>query len=145
MPRTRKATDRPTTPDPLEAAFAERALRDPRDGYRRMLRELKAKDAAAYRAAVTYHDEKLKPRLGGADADPIEEWVEYGRYIAELLAPGRTFTIDPTGRADPYRRPPPPDALVLHIPDPAGACGRVLCAPVEPSAPQQATCELLAR
>ncbi len=75
----------------------------------------------------------------------MEEWIEYGRYLADLLSPGRTLAIDPTGLSEPYRRPPPRGALILHLPDLAGLPGRVLCSPATPSAPQRAACDLLTR
>jgi hypothetical protein len=89
--------------------------RDPRDQYRQRLQALKERDRAAYARASAYYLEELVPAVAG-DADPLEEWLEYGRVLAELTAPGRTVQIDPQGLAAPYARPVPADALVLHLP-----------------------------
>jgi hypothetical protein len=128
-------------PDPLAQAFAERGLEDPRPLYRGMLKQVRVRDPQAYEAAVAYHEERLRGLAPGPDA--VDEWVEYGRYLADLLAPGRAFTVDPTGRAEPYRRTAEPGALVLHVPDRTADPARVLCAPLRPTAPQRATCALL--
>ncbi|MBI4513587.1 MAG: hypothetical protein HY702_05695 [Gemmatimonadetes bacterium] len=132
-------------PDPLEAALDELALRDPRPTYRGLLKKLKARNAAAYEAAVAYHEEKLKRQAVAAAGELVEEWIEYGRYIAELCAPGRTVLIDPTGLAEPYRRPIPPQRLVLHLPEGGAEPGVILLAPESPTPPQRAACDLLAR
>lgn len=144
MAPERRPPEAAAAPDPLEPALAERGLRDPRAYYREILKRLKAKDGEAYRAAVAYHDERLKAAMAD-DVDPVEEWLEYGRYLAELLAPGRTWTVDGTGLAEPYRRPPPRGALVLHLPEGAGERGLVLSAPRRLTAPQRAAFDLLAR
>jgi hypothetical protein len=132
-------------PDPLERALDARGLRDPRGYYRELLKKLKAKDSQAYGSAVAYHDERLRAGLDREDVDAVEEWVEYGRYLANLLAPGRTWSVDPTGLAEPYCAPPAADALVLHLPDAAGERGLVLSAPKSLTPPQKATYDLLAR
>lgn len=132
-------------PDPLERALDARGLRDPRAYYRELLKKLKVKDSEAYGTAVAYHEERLREGLDREDVDAVEEWVEYGRYLAELLAPGRTWSVDPTGLAEPYRRPAAADSLILHLPDRAGDRGLVLSAPKSLTPPQKATYDLLAR
>lgn len=132
-------------PDALDTELDARGLRDPRGYYRELLKKLKAKNAQAYGSAVAYHDERLKGGLESADADVVEEWVEYGRYLAELLTPGRTWSVDPTGLAEPYHRPPAADALILHLPEAPLERGLVLSAPKSLTPPQKATYELLAR
>jgi hypothetical protein len=89
--------------------------RDPRVQYRQRLQALKERDRTAYGRASAYYREELVPAVAG-EADPLEEWLEYGRGLAELTAPGRTVQIDPQGLSAPYARPVPADALVLHLP-----------------------------
>lgn len=145
MTRKRTSPEAGAEPDPLDVALEARGLRDPRGYYRELLKKLKAKNAQAYGTAVAYHDERLKGGVESADADVVEEWVEYGRYLAELLTPGRTWSVDPTGLAEPYHRPPAADALILHLPEPPQERGLVLCAPKSLTPPQKATYDLLAR
>lgn len=117
--------------------------RDPRDFYRQRLRELKDRDPVAFRRAVDHYDTKLIPAVAGEDSDPIAEWLEYGRLLAELTAPGATVQIDPSGRASPYAPPVDIDRLVLHLP----ASGRERAIPVglppTLSPAQRATFDLL--
>lgn len=146
MPRSSRARSErvSSAPDRLAAALDELALRDPRPTYRALLKRLKAKNSAAYQAAFAYHEERLKtPAAAGSEL--VEDWIEYGRYIAELCAPGRTVLIDPTGLAEPYRRPIPPGRLILHLPEGGAEPGVVLLAPESPTPPQRAACDLLAR
>lgn len=143
--RKRAVPEASPTPDPLEAALDDRGLRDPRGYYRELLKKLKARDAEGYRAAVAYHEERLAGGLASADADAVEEWVEYGRYLAELLTPGRTWSVDPSGLAEPYHRPPAADALILHVPEAPHERGVILSAPKNLTPPQKATYDLLAR
>lgn len=145
MTPKRKSPSEEAAPDPLERALDERGLRDPRVYYRELLKRLKAKDSRAYGTAVAYHDGRLRESLAREDVDAVEEWVEYGRYLAELVAPGRTWSVDPTGLAEPYRGPPAAVALILHLPDAAGERGLVLSAPNSLTPPQKATYDLLAR
>jgi hypothetical protein len=140
-----------TTPDVraqaearFQAALAERNARDPRDFYRGRLRALKAENAAAYQEATRYYEETLIPAVAAPDADPMAEWLEYGRVLARLAVPGRTVQIDPTGRATDYARPVPPDALVLHLPESTPAA-LVVGIPAELSPAQRAAHDLLVK
>lgn len=95
----------------------ERAgAKDPRDFYRERLRELRERDESAYRRAVDYFERTLVPNVARDDSDPLHEWLEYGRLLAELTAPGETVRIDPTGLSTPYAPPVAADDLVLHLP-----------------------------
>lgn len=145
MTRKRAVPEASPAPDPLEAALDRRGLRDPRPYYRELLKKLKARNAEGYRAAVAYHEERLARELESADADAVEEWVEYGRYLAELLTPGRTWSVDPSGLAEPYHRPPADGALILHLPEAPHERGLVVSAPKSLTPPQKATYDLLAR
>lgn len=125
----------------LEAAGA----RDPRDFYRRQLVELKAADAAAYRRALDYFEQKLIPTVASDDGDAMAEWLDYGRLLATLATPGRTVQVDPGGRATDYARPVPPDALILHLPERTTARAIVVGIPTMLSPAQRATFDLLVK
>ena len=127
----------------LEAAIAERGGRDPREFYRERLKELRARDRGAYDEAVRYYEETLIPSVASGEVDPIPAWTEYGRKLAELSVPGRTVLIDPSGRAQPYTAPAPPDGLVLHVPDAGGERVVLVGLPAELSDAQRATYDWL--
>lgn len=124
----------------LEAALAEIGARDPREFYRERLKELKQADPAAYEQAVTYYRETLIPSVAGG-AEPLDSWTEYGRVLAETTAPGRTVSIDDTGRSHPYEGPDL-TRLVLHLPDKAGRA-LLVALPPELSPAQRATFDVL--
>ena len=100
----------------LESTLAEIGARDPREFYRERLRDLKRTDPAAYDEAVVYYRDVLIPTVAAGDSNPLDEWTEYGRRLASSLAPGRTVSIDPSGRCRDYDRPTR-DVLILHLPD----------------------------
>lgn len=129
----------------FEQALAERGARDPREFYRAALRELRERDAGAFRRALHYYENELIPRVAAPDSDPLAEWLEYGRVLAALRAPGRTVQIDATGRAEPYARPVPTDRLVLHLPDSTREPALLVGLPPELSAAQRASFELLVK
>jgi hypothetical protein len=128
----------------FQEALQACGARDPRDFYRDRLRALKADDPHAYRQALQYYQETLIPAVAAEDSDPLAEWLEYGRVLVSLTAPGRTVQIDPTGAAHEYARPVPPDALVLHLPDPTPAALPVGLPPTL-SPPQRAAYDLLVK
>jgi len=127
------------------AALESGPARDPREHFREMLRELKAKDARAFRRAVDYHDTRLLPGIVEQGEDPLRSWLEYGRVIAELLAPGRTVVISPDGASGDYPPPPGGEPLVLHLPSSAREPARILALPARLSPAQRATLDLLVR
>jgi hypothetical protein len=100
----------------LEEALERIGARDPREFYRGRLRELKQRDPAAYEKAVGYFGDVLVPAIAKDGEDPLEAWMEYGRTLAELEAPGRTVCVDGSGRAEAYAHPIGTDRLVLHLP-----------------------------
>lgn len=126
----------------LEAALEETGARDPRAVCRERLRVLKGVDATAFEQAVGHYRDRLVPSIVAGE-EPFTAWVEYGRTIAGLTFAGRTVAIDRTGLAREYSTPADPDVLVLHLAE--GGRGRALLVaqPREPSAAQQATCDLL--
>lgn len=126
-------------------AQQQTGARDPRDFYRDLLRDLKARDADAYGRAVQYYGEKLIPAVADDASDAVGEWLEYGRVLAVLTAPGRTVQIDAGGRARDYARPVPIDALVLHLPENASAAALVLGLPPRLSPAQRASYDLLVK
>jgi hypothetical protein len=126
----------------LELALEESGARDPRDFYRERLRELKRVSPDEYQRAVTYYSETLLPEVAERRRDPLVAWTEYGRRLAEALAPGRTVAIDTTGRAHPYE-PQEKDGLILHLPDDKGARALLVALPAALSAQQRATYDVL--
>ena len=124
----------------LEAAMSETGARDPREFYRERLKELKQADPDAYQKAVTYYRETLIPSVAGG-APALAAWTEYGRVLAETSAPGRTVSIDDTGRSHPYGGPDL-TRLVLHLPEKAGRA-LLVALPPELSPAQRATFDVL--
>jgi hypothetical protein len=132
--------------DELFALALERTgARDPRAHLRAMLLELREADPEGFRTAVAYHDDTLLPAIVDDGADPLRAWLEYGRLIAELLAPGRTVAISPDGEASDFPPAEGEDAMFLHLPASARAPARVLGLPGKPSPAQRATLDLLVR
>jgi hypothetical protein len=127
------------------AALESGRARDPREHFRGMLLELKAKDAAAFRRAVGYHDTGLLPAIVEQGEDPLRSWIEYGRVIAELLAPGRTVVVFPDGTSGEYPPPAEGEPMVLHLPSSAREPARILALPARLSPAQRATIDLLVR
>ena len=127
----------------FEEALKQTGARDPRDFYRKRLKELREQDAEAFRRALAYYEERLIPSVAAEGSDPVAEWLEYGRFLAGLSARGTTLQVDPTGVALPYAPPVPRDHLVLHLPDSASAKALVVGIPPELSPAQRATYDLL--
>lgn len=127
----------------FEEALTATGARDPRDFYRKRLKELREQDADAFRRALSYFEERLIPAVAAEGSDPVAEWLEYGRFLAGLVAQGKTLQVDPTGAALPYAPPVPRDHLVLHLPDASGARALVVGLPPALSPAQRATYDLL--
>jgi len=126
-----------------EAALAAAAIRDPREFYRERLRTLRERDPAAFARAVAYFEETLIPRAADPGEDAVAAWLDYGRYLAELVAPGRTVEIDRAGRATPAGARVSADRLVLHLPHDAREAALLVSLPRDLSAPQRASYDLL--
>jgi hypothetical protein len=126
----------------LEAALEETGARDPREFYRERLRELKDANPEGYRDAVAYYREELLPTVAGGDAPALDAWTEYGRRLAEALAPGRTVSIDESGRAHGWEGPDV-TRLVLHLPKDAASRALLVGLPPELSPAQRATYDVL--
>jgi hypothetical protein len=127
----------------LEEALAREGARDPREFYRERLRELKQANPGGYAEAVAYYRDQLLPEVADGDGEPISAWTEYGRRLAEALAPGRTVAVDATGRCHPYEAPVQRDRLVLHFPDGKTTRAILVGLPAELSAAQRATYDVL--
>ena len=127
----------------LQEVLESSGARDPREFYRERLRELKSADASAYSEAVAYYKDRLIPEIAAGSVDPLVAWAEYGRTLAESLAPGRTVSIDTTGRAHPYESPASPEQLVLHIPQNQGVRALLVSLPATLSPAQRATFDVL--
>ena len=127
----------------FEEALGKSGAKDPREFYRRRLREMKADDPEAYREAVAYYENDLVPSIAEAGDDPLTAWQQFGCRVAELTITGAPIEIDATGRRRPYAPPTPADRMVLHVPQ--GSKGRALVVglPPELSSAQLATYDLL--
>ena len=138
MDETRQRAD-----ERLDQALAAVALEDPRPAYRDRLKALRAQDPAAFAGALEYFETKLVPAVAGG-AEPLAEWVAYGRVLVEHEGPGRIVAVDAGGRAAPYR-PPPQGALLLFFPGDGHRPIVPLLSPRQPSPAQQAAVDLLVR
>ena len=133
-----------TAEQALEAAIATSGGRDPRDFYRERLRELKQVNPESYRAAVTYYREVLIPEVASGAGNPLDAWIEYGRTLAEALAPGRTVSIDETGKSHNYEGVDS-SGLILHLPQETAARALLVSLPVTMSSAQRATYDVLVK
>jgi hypothetical protein len=128
--------------------YAERlettGARDPREFYRRLLRELKERDEAAYQALVARYEAEVLAPVGGGEADPLEAWLAFGVTLANAVGgPGRTVVIDAVGRARELAGTPGWEALVLHLPQARGSKALPVGLPPELSPSQKAAVDLL--
>lgn len=129
----------------FEQALQATGARDPRDFYRTRLRELREQDAAAFQRALEYFDGTLTPEVAREGSDPLAAWLEYGRFLANLVTPGRTVQVDSSGLAHAYTPPVPQDHLVLHLPEHTGVPVQVVGIPTQLSPAQRATYDLLVK
>ena len=127
----------------FEEALRKSGAKDPREFYRKRLREMKEDNADAYREALEYYENALVPSIGEAGDEPLMAWLQFGCRMAELVVTGTPVEIDTTGQKLPYAPPTPTDHMVLHIPK--GSKGRALVVglPPELSPAQLATYDLL--
>jgi hypothetical protein len=127
----------------FEEALRKSGARDPREFYRKRLREMKGDNPESYREAVAYYENELVPSIVDAGADPLAAWQRFGCLVAESTVLGTPVEIDPTGRSLPYDPPTPADRMVLHIPEGSKGLALVVGLPPELSAAQLATYDLL--
>ena len=134
---TKKADER------FQEALEQAGARDPRDFYRKSLRELKTINPGEYERAVVHYQDVLVPSIAKGEADPLPAWREYGLLIAQATSPGRTVAIDETGGAVTFEPGTPMDRLILHLPDTKGTRAILVALPPTPSQAQRATYDLL--
>ncbi|TFH64457.1 MAG: hypothetical protein E4G90_08045 [Gemmatimonadales bacterium] len=127
----------------FEAALESTGARDPRDFYRKALRELREVNPGGYDRAVSHFQDVLVPSIATGEADPLWAWREYGLLIAEVTTVGRTVAIDETGRSQPFHSDAPLDRLVLHLPNAKGGRAILVSLPPNPSSAQRAAYDLL--
>lgn len=130
--------------DRLQEALERSGARDPREYYRSRLKALREQDRTAYDKAVAYYRSVLIPAIV-AGTEPLAAWTDYGRTLAELQGPGRTVSIDGTGRSEPFESPAAPDHLVVHLPDTARDPALLVGLPIELTAAQRATYDWLVK
>src|SRR5688572_21853072 len=82
-------------------ALAGSGFEDPRIALRRRLKQLKDNQPAAFAKAIEYYEQDLLPRIAEG-GDPLAEWLDYGRQLGDLTSPGRTMSVDASGRARPF-------------------------------------------
>ncbi len=114
----------------LEQALADAGVADPRPACRDRLKALRAASSTAFARAVDHFEHTLVPAVAGG-AEPLGQWIEYARILAEAAGPGRTVMVDARGRARPYRGPTAPAAA----PEPEPAAADLFDAPPPPPAP----------
>jgi hypothetical protein len=125
-----------------DEAVAASGFEDPRATLRRRLKHLKDNQPAAFTKAIEYYEQDLLPRIAEG-ADPLAEWLDYGRQLGDLTSPGRTMSVDESGRAQPFRSGLTQQTLVLHIPHDTSVDVLALAIPCEQSPAQRATLDLL--
>jgi hypothetical protein len=131
-----------TADEILEQALAETGARDPREFYRERLRDLKRDSPEGYERAVGYYRDSLIPTVVEKRQPVLAAWTEYGRMLADTLAPGTTVVIDETGRSHPYEGPDP-GRLILHLPSEPRARALLVALPPELSHAQRSTYDVL--
>ncbi len=120
-------------------ALATSGARDPREYYRKQLRELKRSNPEGYAEAVAYYQKELITSIAERGADPLEAWQSFGLLIAGLTSPGRPVAVDPTGRSRPFAPPGKVGDMILHVPDAKNARPLLVGLPPNPSSAQMAT------
>ena len=127
----------------FETSLESSGARDPRDFYRKALRELREVNPGGYDRAVNHFQDVLVPSIANGESEPLWAWREYGRLIAEVTTVGRAVAIDETGRSQPFQSDAPMDRLVLHLPDAKGGRAILVSLPPNPSGAQRAAYDLL--
>ncbi|MEN8145953.1 MAG: hypothetical protein ABFS14_13525, partial [Gemmatimonadota bacterium] len=97
----------------MEEALASAGMADPRPLYRELLRALKASDGESFAEASERYQSAVLPAIAGDEADPLSEWIGYGRWLAERCRSGRFVSVDGTGRAVDAPEGHSPSAVLL--------------------------------
>lgn len=127
----------------LDSAASANGFADPRPPYRERLRQIRDADPAGFAHATRHYEDVVLPAI--AAGDPLLAWLEYGRFLVAAGAPAavRLMAIDATGRATDLEPPLRPHTLALFVPEDTARAPLIALAPVDPSAAQQATLDLL--
>jgi hypothetical protein len=128
--------------DATQAAINAGPFDDFRDTYRVRLRWLKDSQPQAFTGALSHYNDVLVPNIAGG-ADPIAEWVEYGKLLGELSGKGKTVVIDETGRASDFDGDF--GGVILHLPEDQNVPAMALAIPKQLSEAQRATLDLLVK
>ena len=126
-----------------DQAIANMSFVDFRDAYRERLRWLKDSQPQSFTRALSHYNDVLVPNIANG-ADPITEWVEYGRLLGELSGKGKTVVVDETGFARDFENNSL-NGLILHLPEDTNVPALPLAIPKQLSDAQQATIELLVK
>jgi len=126
---------------PYEAALADRGLEDVQPRYRRLLVELKRRDAGSYERAVARYKEEVETCQD--DPSALTAWVGYGAWLASELAPGQLVSIDKNGRSRPISGSPPLGTFLMQIPSESRQRALVVTLPLDPSDAQREAVSLL--
>src|SRR5688500_6524581 len=86
-----------------DAAIGNAPYEDFREAYRDRLRWLKDNQPQAFSRAWSHYNDILVPNIA-AGADPLTEWLDYGRLLGNLSGKGNAVSIDETGRSYPFER-----------------------------------------
>lgn len=135
-------TAKRTADERTDQALSAAPLDDFRPAYRDRLRWLKESQPQSFTRALTHYNDILVPKIARG-AEPLSEWLVYGRMLGELSGPGKTVNIDAEGRARPFADSA--DGLILHLPDDTGVPALALAVPRELSDAQKATLTLLVK
>jgi hypothetical protein len=125
-----------------DQAIANAPFEDFREAYRERLRWLKDSQPQGFSRALSHYNDILVPNIAGG-ADPLVEWMEYGRLLGNLSGAGKVMRIDETGRAFPFANET--DGLILHLPDDTNVPALALAVPKRSSDAQKATLGLLVK
>ncbi len=126
----------------FDEALAASGARDPREHYRKRLKELRKANPPGYGKAVQYYEAETVPSIAEGRADPIQAWTDFGARLAEICAPGRVWAVDATGRRRPYEPPGDTADMILHLPE-GRAPTFVVALPRDPTPSQMATFDWL--
>jgi hypothetical protein len=125
----------------LQHAAADLGLADPRSDMRERLRHLRQAQPDAFRRAIEHYEATVLPAL--AEGEPLEAWLDYGRFVGQLTANGRLTAVDTSGRAAAYRPPPVAGTLIMFVPEDTAVDALLVVRPQQPAPAQQASIDLL--
>jgi hypothetical protein len=127
----------------FDQALSGSGNRDPRDFYRKRLKELKGTDPSAFATAATYYRDELIPGIADGRLEPLSAWLEYGRFLAELIEEGTTVLIDESGKSRAYEPGSGAGLLILHLPRDSKRRALLIGLPTQLSPAQRASYQLL--